>query len=144
MSTIFDLHATVLDDYRDFVRSFFLIGDQRAQAFVNQALEEGIHLWPEPLLQLSPSYVSGPTVDELAEAGRIAQETARIFRFEDGRPFRLYRHQEEAVAKALAARVLSLPAAPALAKAFATSCPSLTTGFARGIPSSVVAIVVYP
>lgn len=38
MSAIFDLHATVLDDYRDFVRSFFLIGDQRAQAFVNQAL----------------------------------------------------------------------------------------------------------
>ncbi|MGY2975237.1 hypothetical protein [Thermostichus sp. MS-CIW-37] len=50
MSTIFDLHATVLDDYRDFVRSFFLIADPRAQAFVDQALEEGIHLWPEPLL----------------------------------------------------------------------------------------------
>ena len=32
MSTIFDLHRSVLADYRDFVRSFFLIADKRARA----------------------------------------------------------------------------------------------------------------
>lgn len=145
MSTIFDLHATVLDDYRDFVRSFFLIGDQRAQAFVNQALEEGIHLWPEPLLQLSPSYVSGPTVDELAEAGRIAQETARIFRFEDGRPFRLYRHQEEAVAKALAGKSFVVTSGTGSGKSLCYFLPIIDNWIRQGGSlGQVTALVVYP
>jgi len=29
--SIFDLHAAVLDDYRDFVRSFFMVADDRAR-----------------------------------------------------------------------------------------------------------------
>lgn len=95
MSSIFDLHRAVLSDYRDFVRSFFLIADERARAFVEQAVQADGHLWPEPLVQLSPAYASGRRVDELAREGRIAQETARIFCQPDGRPFRLYRHQEE-------------------------------------------------
>jgi hypothetical protein len=40
MSTIFDLHSSVLADYRDFVRSFFLIADERARAFVEQVLKQ--------------------------------------------------------------------------------------------------------
>ncbi|MGY2802647.1 DEAD/DEAH box helicase [Thermostichus sp. MS-CIW-25] len=145
MSTIFDLHATVLDDYRDFVRSFFLIADPQAQAFVEQALEEGIHLWPEPLLQLSPSYVSGPTVDELAEAGRIAQETARIFRFEDGRPFRLYRHQEEAVAKALAGKSFVVTSGTGSGKSLCYFLPIIDNWIRQGGSlGQVTALVVYP
>lgn len=145
MSTIFDLHATVLDDYRDFVRSFFLIGDQRAQAFVNQALEEGIHLWPEPLVQLSPAYVAGPTVDELAETGRITEETARIFRSEDGRPFRLYRHQEEAIAKALAEESFVVTSGTGSGKSLCYFLPILDNWIRQGgSRHQVVAIVVYP
>jgi hypothetical protein len=37
--TIFDLHEATLSDYRDFARSFFLIADERARAFVQRALE---------------------------------------------------------------------------------------------------------
>ncbi|MGY2981305.1 DEAD/DEAH box helicase [Thermostichus sp. OS-CIW-30] len=145
MSTIFDLHATVLDDYRDFVRSFFLIGDQRAQAFVNQALEEGIHLWPEPLVQLSPAYVAGPTVDELAETGRITEETARIFRSEDGRPFRLYRHQEEAIAKALAEESFVVTSGTGSGKSLCYFLPIIDNWIRQGgSRHQVVAIVVYP
>ncbi|MGB9605733.1 MAG: DEAD/DEAH box helicase, partial [Bryobacteraceae bacterium] len=89
-------------DYRDFVRSFFLIADERARAFVERVLEEEAHLWPEPLVELSPAYASGRSVDELAREGAITVETARIFCRPDGTPFRLYRHQEEAVRKVLA------------------------------------------
>jgi len=49
------LHSAVLADYRDFVRSFFLIADPRARAFVDQALDEESRLWPDFLLQVSPS-----------------------------------------------------------------------------------------
>ncbi|MFZ5803252.1 MAG: DEAD/DEAH box helicase [Acidobacteriota bacterium] len=98
--TIFDLHDKVLRDYRDFVRSFLVIADQRAREFVEKSLAEQSHLWPEALVQLSPSYALGASVDELAQEGVIVPETARIFRRSDASPIRLYRHQEEAIRKA--------------------------------------------
>lgn len=100
--TIFDLHQAVLKDYQDFVHSFILIADDRARQFVEQALLQEQQLWPEPLVQLSPSYATGSTVDDLVREGLLHEETARIFRNRHGRPFRLYRHQEEAIRKALA------------------------------------------
>ncbi|NSW77713.1 MAG: DEAD/DEAH box helicase [Chthonomonadetes bacterium] len=97
MATIFNLHTQALKDYRDFVQSFILIADERAEQFVKQALTEQERLWPEPLVQVSPAYAPGCTVDDLAEEGVIAPTTAEVFRLPDGRPFRLYRHQEEAI-----------------------------------------------
>jgi hypothetical protein len=37
MKTIFDLHAAVLTDYRDFVCSFLFIADERARTLVDQS-----------------------------------------------------------------------------------------------------------
>lgn len=34
--SVFDLHAAVLADYRDYVRSFFAVADDRARAFIEQ------------------------------------------------------------------------------------------------------------
>lgn len=87
--SIFALHASVLGDYRDFVRSFLLIRDERVQAFVDKALDEEARLWRDFLVQLSPSYGRGPTVNELAQQGEILAETARIFRTPEGMPFHL-------------------------------------------------------
>lgn len=98
--SIFDLHAALLCDYRDFVRSFLLIRDDRVQAFVDKALDEEARLWPDFLVQLSPSYGHGPTVDALARQGEILAETARIFRTPEGSPFHLDQHQAEALAQA--------------------------------------------
>lgn len=83
-------------------RSFFLIADGRARAFVDRALEEEQHLWPEPLVQLSPAKAPGPSVGKLAREGLVTPETARIVSRPDGTLFRLYRHQEVAIRKALA------------------------------------------
>jgi Lhr-like helicase len=98
--SIFDLHATVLADYRDFVRSFFRVADQRVGEFVERALVEEARLWPEFLLQVSPSYARTATVDELVARGVLHEETARIFRTSDGHPFHLYQHQVEALEQA--------------------------------------------
>jgi len=46
----------MLGDYRDLVRSFFTVADQRARDFFNHALMEQVELLPELLIQLSPSY----------------------------------------------------------------------------------------
>jgi len=145
MNTIFDLHAAVLTDYRDFVRSFFLIADERARAFVEQALGEGGHLWPEPLLQLSPAYAPGPTVDDLAREGVITHETARIFCHPDGTPFRLYRHQEEAIRKALAANSFAVTSGTGSGKSLCYFLPIVESLVRRpDTGERVAALVVYP
>jgi hypothetical protein len=53
----FDLHATVLRDYQDYVRSFFRIADDRARAFVDQALTDEARLW-------LPSHPGAPRLNE--------------------------------------------------------------------------------
>lgn len=145
MSTIFDLHSAVLADYRDFVRSFFLIADERAREFVDKALEEEQHLWPEPLLQLSPAYAPGPTVEELAREGLLTQETARVFRQADGRPFRLYRHQEEAIRKALARESFVVTSGTGSGKSLCYFLPIVDSLVRRpDTRERVAALVVYP
>jgi hypothetical protein len=66
---IFDLHSTVISDYRDFVRSFFNVADARANDYIERALVDEKWLWPYFLLQVSPSYERTATVDELVERG---------------------------------------------------------------------------
>jgi len=145
MYTIFTLHEATLADYRDFVRSFFLIADERARAFVDQALEEEAHLWPEPLVQLSPSYETGPSVDELAREGVIADETARIFCRPDGTPFRLYRHQEEAIRKALAGESIVVTSGTGSGKSLCYFLPIVESLVRQpDTGERVAALVVYP
>ncbi|QUW01731.1 DEAD/DEAH box helicase [Chloracidobacterium sp. MS 40/45] len=145
MSTIFDLHSAVLDDYQNFVRSFFLITDDRARAFVDRSMEEEGYLWPEPLVQLSPAYAPGPTVDELARAGHITPETARIFRLEDGRPFRLHRHQEEAIAKALARKSFVVTSGTGSGKSLCYFLPIIDSLIRHPDTSGrAAALVIYP
>jgi hypothetical protein len=47
--------------------------------FVAQQLQEGV-LWPEPLLQLNPTFLPGGTIDDLVANGTLHSECARIFR----------------------------------------------------------------
>jgi hypothetical protein len=82
--SIFDLHAQVLLDYRDFVRSFITIADDRTRVFVDHSLDEEARLWPDFLLQVSPSSPRTATVDELAARDLILEETAHIFRTPEG------------------------------------------------------------
>ena len=43
--SIFSLHSSVLTDYRDFVRSFFSVADDRAREFIDRELVEKARLW---------------------------------------------------------------------------------------------------
>ena len=143
--SIFDLHSQVLADYRDFVRSFFTIADDRTWEFVDQALDEEARLWPDPLLQVSPSYARSATVDELAGSGLILEETARIFRTPEGQPFHLYRHQVEAIELARTSRSYIVTTGTGSGKSLTYFLPiidSLLRQPATG--DRVAALVVYP
>src|SRR5574341_981706 len=142
---IFDLHAAVLEDYRDFVTSFFTIADDRARQFVERSLVGEARLWPDPLLQVSPSYARGATVDELSAQGVIREEAARIFRTPGGRPFQLYQHQVEAIDKARGGQSYVVTSGTGSGKSLTYFLPILDDLLRRpGTGDRVAALVVYP
>lgn len=94
---VFELHQHVVDDYAAYTKSFIRISDERISATVHQEISEGL-LWPEPLLQLNPSFAPGKRIDELVAEGVLHEDCGRIFRIKKndndvGRELRLHTHQ---------------------------------------------------
>jgi ATP-dependent helicase YprA (DUF1998 family) len=142
---IFDLHAAALADYREFVRSFLLIAEERAGKFVDDALEKEARLWPDFLVQVSPSYATGSAVDQLALQGEITAETAAVFQRPDGKPFTLYRHQEEAIPKALSGESFVVTSGTGSGKSLCYFLPIAESLIRQpNTADRVAALVVYP
>ena len=99
---VFDLRRNLVNSYANYIRSFIQIRDARIDAKVKEELNSGL-LWPEPLIQLNPSFEPGRTVDQLVDEGILHETCREIFRIKKtesgnlGQPLRLHRHQEEAV-----------------------------------------------
>ena len=149
--SIFNLHSTVLGDYRDFVRSFFSVADDRAREFIERELVEQARLWPEALLQVSPSYARVASVDELAARGLLFPETAEIFRNERGEPFFLYQHQVEAMKLARRGESYVVTSGTGSGKSLTYFLPMVDDLLRRGetrrrgdAETGVAALVVYP
>lgn len=142
--TIFDLHAAVLDEYRDFVRSFLLIADGRIREYVDRVLDEEARLWPDFLLQVSPSYQRSPNVDDLAQSGVLHPETARIFRTLRGEPYRLYRHQEQAIEKARCGESYVVTSGTGSGKSLTYFIPIVESILRQPATDKTVALIVYP
>lgn len=109
---IFDLRdEIVLHDYADYAGSFISISDSRIKEEVDTKFASGL-LWPEPLLQLNPSFASGGSVDDLVQKKILAPQCSEIFRIGKtetdpaGRPMQLYRHQTDAILAAQKKRKL--------------------------------------
>lgn len=73
---VFDLRNQLVEDYRNYTRSFIKIGNEKIGLFVDEKLKAG-EFWPEPLLQLNPTFKSGGTVDDLVSQGLLHKECGR-------------------------------------------------------------------
>jgi len=98
---VFELHQHVIDDYAAYTKSFIQISDTRIAEAVRREISEGL-LWPQPLLQLNPSFARGKKIDELIGEGILHEDCGRIFRIKKhdndfGRDLRLHLHQEQAI-----------------------------------------------
>jgi ATP-dependent helicase YprA (DUF1998 family) len=143
--SVFELHSRVIGDYRDFVRSFITIADERAREFVDHSLDHEARFWPDPLLQVSPSYARSATVDELAARGTVVAETSQVFRDAQGRPFHLYQHQVEAIDLARSGQSYVVTSGTGSGKSLTYFLPIIDALLRQ--PSTggrVAALVVYP
>ncbi|WP_428938699.1 DEAD/DEAH box helicase [Fontivita pretiosa] len=145
---VFDLRNRLIRDYAKFVRSFIAIQDARIAEYVDHELEEGA-LWPDPLVQLNPSFEPGETIDELADQGVLHDECRRIFRLKSGptdtgKPLRLHRHQADAVRVAASGGNYVLTTGTGSGKSLAYIIPIVDHVLRNGTGRGIQAIIVYP
>ena len=76
---VFELRNRLITDYGHFVRGFMHIHDARIRDKVEEELRTGL-LWPEPLIQLNPSFEPGAWIDALVADGILHPECRKIFR----------------------------------------------------------------
>ena len=63
---VFQLRNRLVEDYSSYIRSFIQIRDERIHGLVDQEISGGL-LWPDPLIQLNPSFRPGKWIDELVD-----------------------------------------------------------------------------
>jgi len=146
---VFDLRNRLVEDYARYTRSFIKIADPRIDAKVTHALEDGA-LWPDPLLQLNPTFQPGGTIEDLVKDGTLHHECEKIFRVEKtdadlhGKQLLLHAHQAQAIRKSREGKSYVLTSGTGSGKSLTYIVPIvdhvLRTGSGRGIQ----AIVVYP
>ena len=102
---VFSLRDFVVGDYKEFATSFTTIHADDIRQQVEAIYARDLY-WPEPLIQINPSYRRSTTIDRLAASGMLNPVCAEIFRTPPtkdaptGEPLTLYKHQEQAIALA--------------------------------------------
>lgn len=145
---VFELHQSLIRDYVNYTKSFIQIADEKIDAFVVDAIREGL-LWPEPLLQLNPSFESGSSVETLVRGSVLHPECGQIFRNKSaddpvGRTLILHRHQEQAIRLAEAGRSYVLTSGTGSGKSLAYIIPAVNHVLHAGSGRGIQAIIVYP
>ncbi len=145
---VFDLRHRVIDDYARYVRSFFTIRDARIRAHVDAELAAG-RLWPEPLIQVSPAFEPGESLEELIAAGELHPDCRRIFahKARDGTvlaPVRLHRHQVEGLRAARRGASYVLTTGTGSGKSLSYIVPIVDHVLRQPRRPGIKAIVVYP
>ena len=145
---VFELRNHVVTDYSDYVRSFITIRDARIRELVEREMNDGA-LWPDPLIQLNPSFEPGPPMAQLADEGLLHRDALSIFTQRDAaghptRPFSLHHHQVDAIRSAAAGRNYVLTTGTGSGKSLAYIVPIVDHVLRRGTGRGIQAIVVYP
>jgi len=146
---VFALRTRLVTDYQNYTRSFIKIRDPQIDKFVDDALTSGT-FWPEPLLQLNPTFLPGGTIEALIKSGVLHPECARIFRIDKtdsdhtGKALLLHEHQRAAIVKAKEGRSYVLTSGTGSGKSLTYIVPIVDHVLRRGTGKGIQAIVVYP
>lgn len=146
---VFDLRDRLVGDYASYTRSFIKIADIRISEKVDSELDAGA-FWPEPLLQLNPTFHSGGTIDDLVADHILHPECGRIFRIDKsdadhtGKQLFLHTHQREAILKAKEGKSYVLTSGTGSGKSLTYIVPIVEHVLRSGSGRGIQAIVVYP
>src|ERR1700676_787238 len=145
---VFRLRDTVIHEYADYVRSFVQIREAALREYVEQSLTDEA-LWPQPLIQMNPTFEFGALVDNLVKQEKLHTECEKIFRIKTmsdplGTPMRLHRHQVDAIHSASRGMHYVLTTGTGSGKSLAYLVPIVDHVLRVGRGNGIKAIVVYP
>jgi len=103
---VFQFREHLIKDYSHFSRSFTRQRSDDIREFVEREYKSQRY-WPEPLIQINPTYLEGGTIEQFVAAGLLSPECSSIFRLgksasSAGVTLPLHQHQAEAIRLALA------------------------------------------
>jgi superfamily II DNA/RNA helicase/very-short-patch-repair endonuclease len=149
---VFKFRELILDDYKKFTRSFTKVQPEDIKKYLNEKYDSQL-FWPEPLIQLNPRFVSGQSVDEMVDNGRLHPECAKIFRVgkQNGnasKPLQFHKHQEEAIDIAQHGHSYVLTTGTGSGKSLSYFVPIIDHVLRKrdqaGTRKGITAIVIYP
>ncbi|NQV36814.1 MAG: DEAD/DEAH box helicase [Candidatus Marinimicrobia bacterium] len=92
MKSVFNIHESIVNDYKSYVSSFIQIKNDDIREIVKSEIDLG-RLWPEALIRFNPSFEPGESVKELISQNILHPELKNVFSVYNI----LYRHQVDAV-----------------------------------------------
>jgi len=146
---VFELRKRLVDDYRDYVKSFISIADPQIREHVDRELDANELLWPQARIGLNPAFAEGAWIDDLVTDGTLHPDCSRIFRIKkpqdaDSARLKLHRHQVEAVQVARGGRNYVLTTGTGSGKSLAYIVPIVDHVLRAEKRKGIKAIVVYP
>ncbi|MCB5252417.1 MAG: DEAD/DEAH box helicase, partial [Candidatus Cloacimonetes bacterium] len=145
---VFELREKLIADYCSFVKGFITIKDDAIKEMVANELKDGL-LWPDPLIQLSPFFESGESIEELIKSNILHPLCKQIFRIKKdetdfGKQMQLHRHQTEAIKRAAQGLNYILTTGTGSGKSLAYIIPIVNHILKTGSGKGIKAIIVYP
>ena len=142
---VFNLDRALVGDYERFARSFTEIRAADIRSQVDE-LYASQRFWPDPLITINPHFEEDASVDALVANGSLHPDTARIFSV-GGHPITLYRHQAQAVSKALSNQSFVVTTGTGSGKSLCFFVPIIDAAIRARAASEAPrtrAIIVYP
>ncbi len=147
----FELRNKLISAYQNYVTSFFYIQEERIRDLVEREMQQGL-LWPDPLIQLNPSFEPSETIDELVDSEILHEECRQIFRagksktdiHEQGKTLRLHKHQADAIKIARQGHNYVLTTGTGSGKSLSYIIPIVDSVLRNGSGQGIKAIIVYP
>ncbi len=148
---VFSLRDAVVGEYKKFATSFTTIFAEDIRRQV-EAIYAEQRYWPEPLIQINPSYKRSTSVSDLTAAGVLHPRCPDIFRTgtspeSPGQPLSLYKHQEQAIALAAHGESYVVTTGTGSGKSLCFFIPIVSAVLAErsvSAPRRTSAIVIYP
>jgi superfamily II DNA/RNA helicase len=135
---IFETHGDITRDYREYIKSFIHIKDQRIREEVDKQLESG-KLWPEPLIQFNPAFERAGGIDNLARRMSLHPGLTAAFK-----GYRLFRHQVDAIALGAQGRDFVVTSGTGSGKSLTYIASILHHLLSHPAPQGIQAVIVYP
>ncbi len=92
MKSVFNIHESIVNDYKSYVNSFIQIKNDDIREIVESEIDFG-RLWPEALIRFNPSFEQGESIQKLVSQNILHPELRNVFSGYDN----LYKHQVDAI-----------------------------------------------